>query len=407
MITTHFYPSNELLFQAQKEAKNALSVHFFPRYIEPANFLTRTCNIFHDSLAVCNCISTHLIWVVHQTALLIFRGVDFCFMYIPSKLLDSIYPINGMRQINFFSRKIEKFLGDHFFYPLNTLGYMTSNEKVPYSTQKISQFVDTIVEDLLENNKDLLNPPGDIAFEYKAQSVIGSQMNAFAIPGGKMVVFSELVKEIAREIKNGDIKQTVINFEDESQAIVNLKGVTFEDVLAALLGHEMTHIASRHSMGLLCENLLRSALLTISRFFIEQKIENTNNESLSSLESLIGHLIEQFRSRENEFEADVTGCFLANKAGFDPRGALYLQEFLLSKTSKEVQKMLEYTEFLNTHPSSNRRLRALFAGLSKFSPESLKGNVSWHINKEHFYDLTDPSPAIVAAVKIKESLDKS
>ena len=414
-MTISIYPSSppELLFRSQKEAQNALSSHFFPRYVQDGCFLTSACNICHNSLAVCNALSTYLIHIIHETALLILKGMDFCLLHLPLKALNTLYPvnpINGQRQLNLISRELEKFLGDYLFFPLNTLGYLTTNEKIPYTDQKISSVVNEVVIELVSHNENLLNPPNATPFTYKAQSVASSQMNAFAVPGGNMVVFAGLVKELAREIQSEEIQSTLITFEDGSTATVDLTGVTLKDVLASLLGHEITHIASRHAMTLIFENILRNVLLSIGRLFLTQKMDQENDSVpylLEVLQDFIEHLFQKFRSRENEFEADVTGSFLASEADYDPRGALYLQQFFLSKTSFEVKKFQELTEFLSTHPTSKKRLRAIFVALSTFAPESLQGKVSWRMNEKHSYDLTDTSLAIKAAKKTKELLNRS
>jgi hypothetical protein len=101
----------------------------------------------------------------------------------------------------------------------------------------------------------------------------------------------------------------------------------------------------------------------------------------------------------------VAGAFMANRAGYNPKGALYLQEFLRRKKSEDVQKMKEWMEFFNLSmtPSEKRRLEALFIGLSTLNPQSLEGKVSWTDTK-HPYDLSSASPAVLMSEKLKKAI---
>jgi Zn-dependent protease with chaperone function len=336
-----------------------------------------------------------------------------------------VYPVNivnGKRHIVILPRTWEKSLGDNLLFPLSTWEFTKTNAASHGETLQTT--VDRVVASLLapNENKELLNPPlapialfDNIAwvaqaalsyvlpkdelldeepleapkdFEYKMEVMKHSSINAFCVPGGKMVVFSGLIEELDHALQNNIIKESKIAFKDGSIATVNLEGVTREDVLAALIGHEMTHAASRHGFTLSIESLLNE----ISGFL--------------ELTSSIGcYLFSAFVSRKNEFECDVTGAYLASKAGYDPRGAIYLEELFLQGQPQQVQCLERIAEPLFSHPHGSKRLRAVFTAISTFAPESLKDQTVWTDPRvPHSYDTNRLSPALKAAAKVRENL---
>jgi len=201
-----------------------------------------------------------------------------------------------------------------------------------------------------------------------------------------------------------------------------------EDALAALMGHEMTHVASRHSIAALTSRLIRSVLLTVGRFFLVQSLKRADkeyeelskrahydihakirleqkerfyevlNEVFAWIEERVKSMANLFGSRKNEYEADVTGAYFASQAKYNPLGALYLQE-VLGRGHGDVQNFLhKHLEFLFTHPYKENRKRALFAAISEIAPQALKNATQWKI-ADSGYDIGRCSPAIQYAAK--------
>jgi predicted Zn-dependent protease len=374
------------LINAQKDAISSISPHIFPRYRNNGTLGIYLCNSIHDSLTYIQKIASRIFNAAYSIISMTYdyfkRPLDPFF-----KKFYSINQINGKGQLSLISRKIEKFLGDNILFPLNTLRFWSTKEKIPYSKEKMSTVVDDVVASLLRHNQSLLNPPEKTSFEYRMQTVTNPSCNAFAIPGGKMVIFSQLIKEIAESIESNEIKETKIHFQDGSVVSVNLEGITLKDVLAAVIGHEMTHVASRHCLSLIFETLARGIFHLLG----------------DSQETVI-YLLKCFTSRSREYEADITGTYFAAKAGFDPRGALYLHQLSLSSHSTEVLNFLEKLEFFFAHPHTQKRLCSLFTAISSFSPESLHNRVSWALATNIDHDLSSASPAILTAERIYSRL---
>ena len=90
----------------------------------------------------------------------------------------------------------------------------------------------------------------------------------------------------------------------------------------------------------------------------------------------------------------MTGAYFADQAEYNPLGAIYLQEFF-TKKSGSLAILHKHFEFLYTHPYAENRKRALFAAISEFAPESLRGKVSeWHLADSSKYHAGYMSPGI-------------
>ena len=336
-----------------------------------------------------------------------------------------INPINGERHFVIIPRSLEKMLGDYLFYPLASYEKKETSELLSGTRESMAHRVASVLQRLSQSNEELLNPSTETTkFDYRVKTVSSSDINAFAVPAGGMVVFSQMVKELHGAVVSQEIKETCVEFADGSHVNVDLSSVTLDDVLAALMGHEMTHAASRHSIMSICVGLIHSLLLNVGRICLIHFLQSTDKnyqrlKQKSQAELSLGELTElqsrqelydklnqvfewvqgridfldtMFRTRTNEYEADVTGAYFAHKARFNPLGAIYLQEFLSKKS--QFGFLHKHLEFLFSHPYGENRKRALFASIAEFAPQSLQGRLSqWHLADNTAYDTNSLSPA--------------
>jgi len=156
-------------------------------------------------------------------------------------------------------------------------------------------------------------------------------VNAFALPGGSVVVFTGLIKEAKSP-----------------------------EEVAGVLGHEINHVLQRHGMERIVKTLGVMAIAAI--VFGDQ-------QGLIGLARQLGiEIITLKYNRDQETEADLTGLRLLHKAKVDPAGMIAFFE-RLAQSEKETQRV----ELLSTHPMSARRagrLKAEMEALPKFLPES-------------------------------------
>jgi metalloendopeptidase OMA1, mitochondrial len=159
-------------------------------------------------------------------------------------------------------------------------------------------------------------------------------MNAFALPGGKIAVYTGLFP-VAKN----------------------------EDGLAAVMGHEVVHALARHgaermSQGLLAQIGLTAAGIALSSKGGDPELTQAAMAALG-LGASVGILLPF--SRAHESEADYVGLLLAAQAGYDPREAVRVWE-RMSEVSQG-----QPPEFLSTHPSHGTRIEQL----EKWMPEAL------------------------------------
>lgn len=161
------------------------------------------------------------------------------------------------------------------------------------------------------------------------------QVNAFALPGGKVAVYTGILP-ITRD----------------------------ESGLAAVLGHEIGHVIARHGG----ERVSQQMLVNVGLNATMAALSRGNPATVQAVASLLGAgatvgLILPW-SRSQELEADHLGLILMAKAGYDPHAArdLWVRMAAASKASGKPP------EFLSTHPSEPTRIQQIEAWM----PEAMK-----------------------------------
>jgi len=149
--------------------------------------------------------------------------------------------------------------------------------------------------------------------------------NAFALPGGKIAVYTGIFP-MAKD----------------------------EAGLAAILGHEIVHALARHgaermSQGMLAQVAVVGASLGAASQGINPEIAQLAGGALANY----GYILPF--SRKHESEADYVGLLLAAQAGYDPHEAVHIWERM------EAAGGGQPAEFLSTHPSHGTRIKDLEA----------------------------------------------
>ncbi|XP_058760105.1 mitochondrial metalloendopeptidase OMA1-like isoform X1 [Vicia villosa] len=140
-------------------------------------------------------------------------------------------------------------------------------------------------------------------------------VNAFCLPGGKIVVFTGLLE----------------HFRSDAE-------------IATIIGHEVGHAVARHSAEGMTKNLWFFILQLVLIQFVTPDIVNT----MSSL------FLRLPFSRRMEIEADYIGILLLASAGYDPRVAPKVYEKLGKVTGESSLR-----DYLSTHPSGKKRAELL------------------------------------------------
>jgi predicted Zn-dependent protease len=160
-------------------------------------------------------------------------------------------------------------------------------------------------------------------------------MNAFALPGGKIAVYTGIFPVAKTEAG-----------------------------LAAVLGHEVTHALARHGAERMSQGQLTNAALQVLEAAAGAAGGNAmlGQVTMAALGAgaQVGVLLPF--SRKHESEADYIGILLAVDAGYDPRESVHLWERMEQMSGGKGP-----AEFLSTHPGHETRIEQL----KKWMPEAM------------------------------------
>jgi len=177
----------------------------------------------------------------------------------------------------------------------------------------------------------------DSPYRFHITVVDGPVFNAFAAPGGQIVVFRKMLQSAERP----------------------------ED-LAGVLAHEMQHVYRRHAMKALVRDLSIAAI--VGAVF-------GDITGIGALSVAAGRTLTTLHySRETETEADREGLHLLQAARIDPAGMVRFFETLKKQTGGAA-----LPAYLSTHPNTDERIaemKALAAAMS-VNAEPLLADVRW------------------------------
>ncbi len=161
-------------------------------------------------------------------------------------------------------------------------------------------------------------------FQWEFNLVKNDEINAFCMPGGKIVVYEGLMKLVSSD-----------------------------DELAVVLGHEVAHAVAKHSNERLSQQVLAQygaqavGVLTQGKSAATQQIVN----QVYGLGANYGVMLPY--SRKHESEADKMGLVLMSLAGYNPRTALTFWQKMSAASTAKVP------EFMSDHPSDANRISAI------------------------------------------------
>lgn len=188
----------------------------------------------------------------------------------------------------------------------------------------------------------------DTEFEIEAYVANSKQLNAFALSGGKIVIFSSLLEKIETK-----------------------------EQLVALLGHEAAHIEKRHVLKNISRNL--SGAIFISILFGDVN-------SVTAILADNAHMFSQLSfSRGLEKEADLYGLEIMKKNKVNLRGMHELFELLKKESDFDIPA------YLSNHPMLKDRIeytKALADESEKYS-ENEKLEEKWNDLKSMIMDHED------------------
>ena len=172
---------------------------------------------------------------------------------------------------------------------------------------------------------------------YEVHLADAPVVNAWAAPGGKMMVYAGL----------WDPKKGLVNQESD-------------DELAAVLAHEISHVTARHVTESLTQNMTVALAGAVASSAIAMGGSVQGSNLFGQFFSTGYNIYAPSYSRKNESEADRIGLFYMAKAGYDPRAAVAVWQ-------RASQRKGDAGSIFASHPSSGERAK----NLQKYLPEAL------------------------------------
>ncbi len=232
------------------------------------------------------------------------------------------------------------------------LNLLPESELVAMSLTAYSDFLkqNKVAQNTAEGRmvKDVASKIATAAENYLRQNGLGSRIsefqweynliedntpNAWAMPGGKIVVYSGILP----------YTKTV-------------------EGLAVVIGHEIAHVVARHGNERMSQGLLiQTGALALSVALAEKPAETQQLFMAAyGIGSTVG--ISLPFSRSHEYEADYLGLLFMAMAGYNPNAAIEFWERMSAMGGSKPP------EYLSTHPSDQNRI----ARIKKIMPDAMK-----------------------------------
>lgn len=160
-------------------------------------------------------------------------------------------------------------------------------------------------------------PPAERRYQFRAALIDRPVVNAFALPGGRIFVFTGLLDRVQKP-----------------------------EELAGVLAHEMAHVTQRHG--------LRKLIAGGGPYYILRLFVSDQQGVLSAISAGSQLLVNQYYSRDVEHEADTIGWHYLMAANIDPRG---LADFFRLQTEGEAATTIP--EMFRSHPATSERIASL------------------------------------------------
>lgn len=160
-------------------------------------------------------------------------------------------------------------------------------------------------------------------WKWEVNVITGNELNAFCMPGGKIMVYAGLIDQLRLS----------------------------DDEIAIVLGHEISHALREHSREQVSQALAAQAAIGIGAALL-----GLGEGSASVANAGYDALVATRFSRADEAEADRIGLELTARAGYDPRAGVTLWRKMIAANSGGRPP-----EFLSSHPAESSRVQQIEA----------------------------------------------
>lgn len=167
-------------------------------------------------------------------------------------------------------------------------------------------------------------------WKWEVNVITGNELNAFCMPGGKIMFYSGLIDKLRLS----------------------------DDEIAIVMGHEISHALREHSREQVSQALAAQAAIGVGAALFGLG-QGSADLASAGYEALIATRF----SRTDETEADRIGLELTARAGYDPRAGVTLWRKMIAANSGGRPP-----EFLSSHPAESSRVQQIEALLPTVMP---------------------------------------
>ncbi len=200
------------------------------------------------------------------------------------------------------------------------LGFQSFKEVLSQSRTVDSGPQAELVKSVAKKLINVLDPESQ-KFEWAVSVVDSDQINAFCLPGGKIVVYTGILP-IAEDA----------------------------DGLATVMGHEIAHATSRHGAQRMFQQGLFQTAMMGANISLSEMDPQQRQVVLGALGAGVQYGLILPYGRDHELEADAIGLRYMHRAGFDIKKAVGFWERMSEVGGAQPP------EFLSTHPSHGSRI---------------------------------------------------
>lgn len=218
----------------------------------------------------------------------------------------------GRKQVMLFS--------DAELDKMGAASFEDMKKKTPISTDKATNdFVQCVAKAITKNVAKSVHQ-GD----WEVVVFDSAQVNAFALPSGKIGVYTGILNVTENQ-----------------------------DQLGAIIGHEVGHVIEHHSNERLSANKLQNMGMAAATAAVGLSDVENKGLWMAGLGLGLQYGVIMPYSRAHESEADIVGQDLMARSGFEPNASIKLWQNM-AKLSKGAP-----AEFMSTHPSNQTRINQL------------------------------------------------
>ncbi|MGZ5220135.1 MAG: M48 family metallopeptidase, partial [Chitinophagaceae bacterium] len=233
-------------------------------------------------------------------------------------------PVTGRKQLNLVPNfMIQGLAFSQYDSVVKASPTLTQYDERAQMVTRVGSRIQHSVESYMQQNnisKEIKN------FKWEFNTINENIVNAWCMPGGKVVVYTGLLPVTQNET-----------------------------ALAVVMGHEIAHAIARHGN----ERMSQGLLINFGGLVLEEALKEKKGETQALFLGLyiVGSNLALAlpNSRMQESEADKLGLIFMSMSGYDPAEAIpFWQRMAVANTNKIPQ-------FLSTHPSDKTRIEKLSA----------------------------------------------